>query len=108
MNIYTTKTGLRKAQVEYGWGMEMEATYFPVELAKMGLELCSDTIAKGKNGILGKLNAPEVMMLMSYCSDVIENAKKGEDTYVLDVFMADQLKEMEHVAKYLESVTEKK
>lgn len=100
-NIYTTKEGLKKMEVEYGWGVDMEATYFPVELAKEGVIICSLVFLQDENNLTGKLNIPSVDMLLLYCNEVIENSKDGNDTYVLDEFMIQQLREIQNISNYL-------
>lgn len=97
MNIYK-KNGLRVAEVEYGWGMDMEAIEFPVELAMDGLRLGKIILAKDEYTI-DKINQPSIMMMMDYCQDVIENAKNGESTFILSGFFGEQIETMQRVAK---------
>jgi len=107
MNKYTDKNGLKKAQVEYGWGMEMEATLFPVELATRGIKLGMLYMQNAKK-LRGNMNEPEVAQMISYCSDIIENAKKGESTYVIDEFFAMEMETMARLIKMLDKAINSK
>ena len=103
MNIYE-KNGLRVAEIEYGWGMDMEAIEFPVKLAMEGLMLGARVASNGKEFMTGKINQPELLQMMSYCRDVIENAKNGESTFVLSGFFGEQIETMQRVAKMVDKL----
>jgi hypothetical protein len=93
---------LKTKIVTAGWeGSDTLAIEFPVELAMHGFNLCHEAISMGKRGILNKLNAPSVNMLMSFCLDIIENSTNKENTYVLDWMFADQVREMAKIEKVL-------
>jgi hypothetical protein len=93
---------LRTKYVTYGWeGSEMEAIEFPVDLAKEGIILAVEALRKGKCGLSGKLNVPEVTTLFRYCNDVIENARDGEVTYLLAPIWEEQVREIENIINKL-------
>lgn len=94
MNIYTRGDGLKVAEVEVGWGMEQEAIEFPVSLAESGLIMLQEFFKT-----FPKAQRPDLMSAYSYCSDVIENSKKGETTFVLSDFWGETISDINNAIK---------
>lgn len=83
-NVYTDKkTGLRIMEVEYGWGMELNAIEVSVDVATKWLIIAKTAALKGSNWMNSKLNVPMVQKVISHCQNVLENAQNGESTYIL-------------------------
>lgn len=101
MNIYKRKDGLRVMEIEYGWGMDREAIEFPVSLAENVLLQISIYLQKVKKPELNVLD------LMNYCTDVIENAKNGEITYILEEFWQEQINNAKQLLKEIKKICEK-
>lgn len=99
-NIYE-ENGIKYMEVEYGWGFDMLAVHFPLELAIEGVTLGMEVASLGKEALIGKINTPELLWMMNYCNDVIENARGGYNTYILEGFHADTVREIKKVAKLI-------
>jgi hypothetical protein len=98
MNIYKTE-GLKIAEIDYGWGMDLEAIEFPVEWAREGLELCILT-ENLKEIISGDISIAAIDYLIDHCIYVIENSEEG-DVYILDCVWKDLLDLINKIKKLI-------